>query len=145
MRKVCKKISKVVVAAFVIAACLVKSDVPVFAEDMGDHPNYSVRAEREMNPWLALSTDEYTMSNINSGVKDTSVSLYKILQKIGIYGCIITSLIFLGMMAFNWNDPRAHSENKSKVINKFVVCFAICATSGILGVLIQVVKYAADY
>ena len=127
-----KNVTKTVDSLFIFVFCLIFNTICVFAGEIGD-------------PWEALSNESYTMSNIDSGVKDITVSLYRILQRIGLYGCIITALIFLGMMVLRWNDPRAHSENKDKVISKFVVTFAICAASGILGVLIQVVKYAADY
>lgn len=98
-----------------------------------------------MDPWAALNSVNTVGTDKTKEVKNLTVSLYRIFQRIGIYGCIITTVIFLAMMALRWNDPRAHSENKSKIIGKFVVTFFICATSFILGLILQIVKSAAGY
>lgn len=96
------------------------------------------------NPWDALNSGG-SISSLNSDVKNISISLYKVFQRIGLYGCIITTVGFLAYMALRWGDPRIQSETKSKIVYKFAVAFAICGASFFLGLVLQIIKSTAGY
>ena len=104
----------------------------------------NVFADPVGNPWDAVNNGG-NMASMNSGIKDVSISLFRIFQRIGIYGCIITTIGFLAYMALRWGDPRIQSETKSKIVQKFAIAFLISGASFILGLILQIVKGSAGY
>ncbi len=93
-----------------------------------------------MDPWSALGEN----ADVGNTIAGTG-AMYAVLQRIGIYGCIITAVIFLMMLAFRWGDPRLQSEFKEKFMWKFIVVFMICAFAGILGLVMNVAKKMGGY
>lgn len=90
-----------------------------------------------LDPWEALGKNAGIYGN---GRVEGTVAIYQLLQRVGLYGCIITVVIFLGTLAFRWGDPRIQSETKEKIIWKFVIAFMICALTFFMSILLDVAQ-----
>ena len=94
-----------------------------------------------LDPWAALG------KNTDLGYQriDGTAQIYKLLQRIGLYGCIVTAIIFLATLAFRWGDARVQSETKDKLIWKFIVAFMICALTFFMSVVLKVAQNVGGY
>ncbi len=121
----------------------VKKLLHIFVLTISNCIFYAVTAYASGNPWEALEGEDLRTTDTN--VVMFSESVYRIFQRIGIYGCIITTIIFLITLALRWGDPRVKSEAKSKIIWKFAICFLICATTFILSLVLEIIKDTLGY
>ncbi len=130
MKKITVRLFKIISSLCVVGGYIYYNSVNVFAD-----------ITVEKSPWVTLSGEDKTNANLES----TSIDIYNLLRRIGIYGCLITILIFAITMLLMWNDPQKKAEAKSKIIIKFAVLFVICACAYILGLILDIVKYVGGY
>lgn len=88
------------------------------------------------DPWTYLGQNQDLGGKI-----DLTVALYKLLMRVGIYGAMITAVIFLAGLALRFDDPRKTAEYKEKVIGKFIVVFLICACAFIASLILRIAQY----
>lgn len=104
-------------------------------KDLIDLYNPAVGGGESMDPWAALS------KHANLGTKiEYTVAIYKILMRIGIYGALITTVIYFAGLALLLGDPSKMSEYKSKIRGKFIVVFLICASSFLISIILKIAQ-----
>lgn len=95
-----------------------------------------------MDPWEALGHSQSIFSWDLGGI---TVSFFQLLQKIALYGAILTIVFSLVYMGFFIQNPRKTAEEKQKITFKFLIIFVIEVFVNLFAWLINLIAKLAGY